>query len=249
MNQIKASIECYRFTEDPQAMVGFLEALGMARQVSTSDGGFAVLRAAGGSVGVHRASGSQTGAVPGQTQLCLAVASVDEVVGIDGVVTWDEAYGRHAGITDPFGGGIWIDEVQTDLYGAYQQHQAEPRPDLYLTAVRYSPDFAADQAFFARFGLEAKAGDEWWLPLRAADGSTLGLHRPQGEPITEPATDNPVGENSVCDLGFETTEPLEAVRDRLLAAGFEAQIVEQDQLRTLRVIDSDGREVQVHQRG
>lgn len=246
---VHASIECYRFTEDPQAVTAFLEAVGMAPQVTSQDGGFALLSAAGGSVGVHRAAGSQTGAVPGQTQLCLAVGSVDEVAGVEGVVTWDESYGRHAGITDPFGGGIWIDEDQADLYGGYRAHAGEPREGLFVTAVRHSPDFAADRAFFARFGLTAGAGDDGWLPLRAADGSTLGLHRPSGEPITEPAADNPVGDNSVCHLGFETTEPLEDVRDRLVAAGFQASIVEQDHLRHLGVVDPDGCQVQVHQRG
>jgi len=243
---VKASVECYRFTDDPPAMIAFLEALGMSRRISSEGDGFALLTAQGGSVGVHRAAGSQTGAPSGQTQLCLAVASIDELDGVPGVVTWDESYGRHAGITDPFGGGIWIDEEQTDLYGGYRAHQDEPRPGLFVTAVRYSPDFAADKDFFTRFGFSAGPDDQWWVPLSAADGSVVGLHKPQGEPITAPAADNPVGENSVVHLGFTTTEPLEAVRDRLLAAGHQARIQQADGMRSVLVLDPDGCQVQVH---
>lgn len=241
----QTSVQAYRFSSDPAAMIAFLEALGMTRSVSREGDRYAVLRAAGGSVGVHAASGSSTGATHGQTQLCLEVGSVDEVDGMDGIVVWDESYGRQAGITDPFGGGIWIDEHQRDLYG-YQGHEGEPAAGLYVTAVRYSPDVEADKAFFARFGFEATGGDEWWTPLRAADGSVIGLHKPQGEPITAPAADNPVGDNSLCDLGFETTEPLEQVRDRLVAAGYDARVHEDEFLRAVHVVDPDGREVQVH---
>lgn len=244
---ITSSVQCYRFSADPAAMIAFLEALGLVRSVSTEGDGYALMRAAGGSVGVHAASGSSTGAVPGQTQLCLEVASVDDVAGIEGVQVWDESYGRQAGVTDSFGGGIWIDERQSDLYG-YTDHDDPPRAGLFVTAVRYSPAFAPDVELFARFGLAAGQGDEWWQPLTAADGSVVGLHKPSGQPITAPASENPVGDNSVCDLGFETTEPLEGVRDRLVAAGYDASLHTDEVGTAVHVTDPDGCHVEVHQR-
>lgn len=236
----------YRFTDDPPAMVAFLETLGLAREISAPDGSFAVLGAASGGVGVHHVS---AGNVAGETHLVLEVASADDLTGLDGVVVWDEAWGKQAGITDPLGGGIWLDEVQTDLYG-YVEHHGTPRDALVVDAIRFSTNFAADQAFFARFGLiPAGHHDDYWTPLQASNNSgTLALHRNTGEAVTRPAPGNPVGDHSLCILGFETTEALEDVRDRLLAAGHRAELVE-GQRRAVHVVDPDGQEIQIHERG
>lgn len=78
------------------------------------------------------------------------------------VAVWDEAYGTQAGGTDPCGGGIWINEQQTDLH-RYQVHQGRPDPRLTVVAVRYSPDFAADLDFFGALGFHPEpGGDEHW---------------------------------------------------------------------------------------
>ena len=233
----------YRFTDDPAAMVAFLQVLGLAREVSAPTG-FTVLGAAHGGIGVHPA----TGALVGETHLVLEVPDVASLEGLEGITTWDEAWGRQAGTTDPLGGGIWIDEVQTDLYG-YQGHDDVPRPGLVVDAIRFSTDFAADTAFFARFGL-APCGyhDEYWTPLMTTEGTgVLALHRNTGEPVTRPAEDNPVGAHALCILGFETTEPLGDVRRRLVEAGYPATVSDGSRP-AVHVVDPDGQEVQVHAR-
>lgn len=202
----------YRTTPNPAAMVAFLETLGLARELSSERSGFTIMRAGAGLVGVH----------PGDevcTVLALAVDNLDDVRDVEDLVLWDEAYGRHGGVVDPAGGGIWIDEAQTDLHG-YTGPQGVPNDALVVTAVRYSTDFVADKAFFARFGLQPVGHeDEWWVALRDGASGTLGLHRNTGEPLVLRAPADPLGSKSLCGLGFETTEPLEAVRDRLVAGG------------------------------
>lgn len=234
----------YRFSNDPPAMVAFLETLGLAREVSAPDGGFAVLGAASGGIGVHHVSADNAA---GETHLVLEVASADDLAGLEGIVVWDEAWGKQAGITDPLGGGIWLDEVQTDLYG-YVEHHGTPRDGLVVDAIRFSTDFAADQAFFARFGLlPAGHRDEYWTPLQASrESGTLALHRNTGEAVTRPAPDNPVGDHSLCILGFETSEPLAQVCERLVAAGHPATLVEGPR-RAVHVADPDGQEIQIHE--
>lgn len=233
----------YRFTDRPAEVVAFLEVLGLAREVSAPTG-FTVLGAAAGGVGVHPAAGE----LAGETHLVLEVPSVDVLEGLEGITTWDEAWGRQAGVTDPLGGGIWIDEVQADLYG-YQGHDGAPRPGLVVDAIRFSTDFAADVAFFARFGLRPRGHhDQYWTPLAASVRSgTLALHMNSGEPVTRPATDNPVGAHALCILGFETTEPLAEVRQRLADAGYPATISDGPRP-AVHVVDPDGQQVQVHAR-
>lgn len=47
------TLDPYRFSTDPTAMTAFLEALGMAREVSSAEGRFVHLVAGAGSVAVH----------------------------------------------------------------------------------------------------------------------------------------------------------------------------------------------------
>lgn len=244
----------YRFSNDPGAMIDFLQALGLRVRTTAADGrSWALLEGRAGAVAVHHSAGSTTGATPGQTQLVLLTESVDSAadkVRTNGVelTVWDESYGRQGGITDPFGGGIWVNEEMQDLHGYTEPTSPQEPSDMTVCAVRYSPDFAADAAFFAPFGFSPRpAADEWWTPLVAsATSGTIGLHKPSDEPITAPAKENPVGENPVVHLAFETATPLEQVRDRLTAAGYQAALVQDEFLTQVTVVDPDGCEVQVH---
>lgn len=250
----------YRFSDNPGAMIDFLTVLGLRKVHSSSDGAaWALFEGLGGAVAVHYAAGSTTGAIAGQTQLVMLTESVDAAAedlrerGVE-LTVWDESYGRQGGITDPFGGGIWVNEKMSDLHG-YQDHQvastvAVPN-DMIVCAVRYSPDFEADKTFFAPFGFRPVGHvDEFWTPLSVEpDGhgsGTIGLHQPDGEPITAPSTENPVGENPVVHLAFETATPLEQVQNRLTAAGYQATLVQDEFLTQVTVVDPDGCEVQVH---
>jgi catechol 2,3-dioxygenase-like lactoylglutathione lyase family enzyme len=102
--------------------------------------------------------------------------------------------------------------------------------------IRYCADVEASIRFYRALGLELGAATRpgSWVELPAAAG-TLALHR-----STEHAGD--------CELAFEADEPLEAVAQRLAAAGFPAEpIVDESYGRSLRLRDPDGVYVQVNE--
>lgn len=102
--------------------------------------------------------------------------------------------------------------------------------------IRYCADVEASIRFYRALGLELGAATRpgSWVELPAAAG-ILALHR-----STEHAGD--------CELAFEADEPLEAVAERLAAAGFPAEpIVDESYGRSLRVRDPDGVYVQVNE--
>ncbi|UFU06551.1 hypothetical protein [Ruania halotolerans] len=252
MSQVEFAVSPYRFSADPPAMVAFLETLGMRKVLTTAGDWFGVLRAGAGWVGVHQAASSDIGAAPGETQLVLltrsaaAAAAELESRGISTTV-WDESYGQHAGVTDPTGGGIWINEYQDDLYG-YLGHDGEGDPRLSVTMVRPSVDREADRTFFGTFGFVPEAGaNEWWEALRASDVSgVIGLHKPMsGEYPTSSAASPFADRTSIARLGFETTEDLDALAVRLSAAGYQARVVV-DAVRAVHVTDPDGCRIEIH---
>lgn len=243
----------YRFSTDAPAMVRFLETLGLRKAITTKGDWFGILRAGAGCVAVHSVTDSETGAAPGETQLVLltesaaAAAVALEHEGLD-VTVWDESYGQHAGVVDPSGGGVWINERQHDLYG-YEAHDGgAPDPRVAVTMVRASHDRVADRAFFAAFGFTPfGASSEWWEPLRAsAQSGVIGLHAPmQGEDATSASRSPFAPRTSIVRLGFETTEDLGALAERLTAAGYAARVVE-DAVRAVHVVDPDGITIEIH---
>lgn len=242
-----------RFSADPATMIRFLEVLGAARVVDTAGEQFGTLRAATGLVAVHAAAGSDTGAQPGETQLCFmtetadAVGAYAESAGLQARV-WDESYGRQAALTGPLGEAIWVNEEQRDLYG-YRGHEGEPDGHLHVTAVRYSADFAADRAFFGALGfVPLNDGDDWWQALRGpGDTGTIGLHRPApDQELARLDAIEPLHRVPLIGLGFETTEPLEALRDRLTAGGYPAQIVSDEAATRVHLTDPDGCSLEIH---
>lgn len=246
------TITPYRFTHDVPRLVAFLEAVGLRRSVTTAGLGFAVMVAEhGGAVGVHQAGDAETGASAGETQLVFSVDSADDAArtlrqyGLD-AITWDESYGRHAGVLDPTGGGIWINEEQ-DRYG-YQSHDVAPGGGAAVTAVRYSTDMAADEAFFAAFGLARHGhGDEWWTPLTGDAVGILGLHKPSGdEPPYRATPGAPLPTVSLVSLGFETTRDLAELAAVLTDAGFPAEVVTDEAATKVHVTDPDGCHVEIH---
>jgi len=252
MKPIECAVNPYRFSDDPPAMVAFLEELGMRKAVTTSGDWFGLLRAGAGWVGVHRASTDPEGSPAGQTQLVLlagdarSTADMLEEQGVPATV-WDESYGRHAGVVDPAGGGVWINEHQADLYG-YIGHDGEADPGLSVTMVRASADREADRAFFARFGFVPEpGGNEWWQALRASEYSgVIGLHKPMPGELPHAATPAPFAERtSTVRLGFQTSEELEALAERLDRAGYPARVVS-EQVTAVHVVDPDGCELEIH---
>ena len=105
-----------------------------------------------------------------------------------------------------------------------------------VVPIRYTADVAAARRFYLALGLRAGAESRpgAWAELPAASGM-LALHA---------ATDREAG---VCELAFETDEPLEEVARRLREAGFEpGPVLDENHGRSVRVRDPDGVWVQVN---
>lgn len=110
-----------------------------------------------------------------------------------------------------------------------------------VLAVRFTADVPAQRRFLAALGLAPRVGSDGggWVDL-AGDGGLVGLHA--AATADAPRT---VGETA---LSFEADEPLEAVLDRLHAAGFaDAHVVDEAFGRSLRVTDPEGVEIQVNE--
>lgn len=108
-----------------------------------------------------------------------------------------------------------------------------------LMPVLFVTDVPAARGFFTALGLRTDATGRagGWIELAGA-GGLLGLHTVAG-------TDEPRRPGE-CALSFVADEPLEAVWDRLHAAGHaDAHIVDEGYGRSLRVRGPDGTPVQV----
>ena len=244
-----------RFTRDPQALIAFLRTLGMAPAITAGDYGFGDLVAGAGRVMVHAVRGAESGAVHGDTDLCLsvpdAVRAAEEIAaaGIE-VTVWDESYGKQGRLDGPDGEGVSLNEHQVDLYG-YQGHDASAAdPRLSVTAVVLSDDFERDAAWFARLGFVAESeGDQWWRELRGAGrAGTIGLHAPGPEGRRTRPTGPEFGDCLQVRLGFSTTEDLEELAERLVAAGHPARLAEAGAVRSVHVTDPDGLVIEIHPR-
>jgi catechol 2,3-dioxygenase-like lactoylglutathione lyase family enzyme len=110
-----------------------------------------------------------------------------------------------------------------------------------IMPIRYVADVAAATRFYTALGLvqgdSARSGN--WTELNGS-GGMLGLHAAS----TASEQDTP----GRVELSFETQEPLEALAERLTAAGFEPEaIVDENFGRSLLVVDPDGVLVQVNE--
>jgi catechol 2,3-dioxygenase-like lactoylglutathione lyase family enzyme len=103
--------------------------------------------------------------------------------------------------------------------------------------IRYARDVEAAVRFYQALGLDLQAVSRpgAWAEL-AGRGGVLAVH-------TAGADDA-----GLCELAFETDEPLEAVVARLQSAGFACEaIVDENFGRSVRVTDPDGVWVQVNE--
>jgi hypothetical protein len=241
-----------RYCADVPLIAAFFETIGLTRRISTRGDGFVELVAGDGVLMLHSAGNALTAMPPGSAELSLEVTDLDATadylaaLGLD-PVRWDESYGEHLGIRDPHGEGIWITEVQRDLYG-YQAHDVRPN-DLNLMAIRYSTDFAVDAAFFDPLGFRARpSASGHFTPLEGAAPArgVIGLHPPAGDTKPTPLSpDNPVAPPLSIELSFETREPLADLEARLGALGIDARF-EDGPAPDVRVIDPEGVESEIH---
>ena len=101
-------------------------------------------------------------------------------------------------------------------------------------------DIPAARRFCEALGLTASwvADSGTWVSLEGSGGG-LGLH--------DAASGEPPRPSGTVQLSFESEEPLEQVADRLLAAGFEAAIIDESFGRSLRTTSPDGEVLQINE--
>lgn len=250
----------YRFSERPEEMIRFLETLGLVRRVTAGGEFYGELAAAEGSVAVHGVTPERpadTGASPGETQLSFVTGDARgtadrlEQSGLRSL-WWDESYGRHAAVTGPHGEGVRFTE-DGDRHG-YREHAGDvPASGLRVVAVRGCEDRPADVDFFARLGYvpDWSRSSAGWMPLEGV-GGVIGLHGLVGD-VPAPAAEvpagahNPGGRIATARLGFETAEDLDALRRRLVAAGYAAERRGGPDPAVI-VEDPDGMRVEIHPR-
>ncbi|MEW2066490.1 VOC family protein [Streptomyces sp. NPDC007346] len=110
---------------------------------------------------------------------------------------------------------------------------------LTVLPIRYVADIEASRTFYTGLGLVFRPEESVavWARLDAGAGA-VGLHD------AAVSKGRPAG---TVELGFSTDEKLEDVADRLTAAGYAYELVEEDFGRSLRVTDPDGVVVQIQE--
>jgi hypothetical protein len=204
-----------RFTADVTAMRQFLETLGLAPRVEGEQGSWVDMLAGDGMVALHDAASSSTGGKHGDTRLSFEADDIDEL-------------------------------------------------KARLVAAGHEDATTWDEAYGRVLSVTAPGGLVIWIDERSEDLYGYKLHRtppddrltvaphlfgatPDWEPFLEflgvrqPVTFDPAGDFAV-RLDLRTTEPLPDVTNRLRAAGYTADLVDQ----TVVITDPDGQPVQVH---
>lgn len=105
-----------------------------------------------------------------------------------------------------------------------------------VVPVRYTRDVAAAVRFYQALGLDVGVASRpgGWVELPAASGM-VAVHQADGEDV------------GMCELAFESAEPLDRVAARVGAAGFEVgPVIDENFGRSLRVRDPDGVWVQIN---
>ncbi len=244
-----------RSSGNPAAMTAFLELLGLHKATGGDLGTNAVFEGASGSVAVRDLTDTGSDRTPGETTLHLAVADIEAAMaelsgaGLEGLVA-GETSERRGVVRMPDGTVIGLSECRRGPSGGFRVHEQVVAASLDIVAVCTSIDFHIDAAFFAFFGFEpfGSLDDPWWCALRAGrrQGGVIGLHAPgdrRPRPGGSAATDRP----ALVRLGFETSEPLDALAARLHAGGHDsAQVVADEAGSKVVLIDPDGQHLEIH---
>ena len=236
-----------RFTDNIAEMRAFLKVVGLRPYIESRNGGWVDLAAGAGRVGLHTATDSASGATQGETHLsfeCDDVAALSDqlaAVGVPDVVVYDEAYNRSLTCTDPMGDALVVNGADCDLYG-YDLHNTTLDKRLSVSAVRFTDPRGPYGGFLEALGMSALHTSEHFSEYSAGERSgRVGLHYVcEGElPI--------IASPAAVHLTFGTSQPLDDVRDRLLAAGYADAAISRDEfVAYVAVTDPDGRECQIH---
>lgn len=119
-------------------------------------------------------------------------------------------------------------ELQKRELPAPQPDGQQPEGQLLVQALIYTPDVSDIAGRFERIGLkpQVKSDRGAWFGFSTEDG-LVGVH---------------VGERIAARIGFEYTGDLEALQQRLAAAGVEAKLIDEAYANTLRIAHPDGGE-------
>ncbi len=240
-----------RFTDRIEAMQEFLETLGLRPRIEAERGGWVDMVAYGGMVALHSAETAVSGAVAGQT--CLSFEAADVVgladrlrkAGVPDVTVYDEAYGQVLNCRDPLGDVIAVDGRSDDLYGYRRHDAAAAATDLRVVPVRFTEPTGPYGGWLEAMGLTLVGEpNDFYVQYAAADGDHgfVGVHHVYDDELPI------VAGRAAAHLTFATSEPLEAIAERLAAAGHgDASVDREDFGCLLTVTDPDDQEVQVHE--
>jgi hypothetical protein len=205
-----------RFSADVDAMQAFLETLGLQARIESERGGWTVLLAGRGSISLHDAATSDTGGQPGQTSLTFEAEDIDELKN-----TLENAGYDDATIWDEAFGRV-LSATTPDGTKLWIDERSK---DLYGYKVR-----------------ETRPDERW-----SVTPGLLGVDRATWDRILDVlGTDQRVyygpGAEYAVRLELSTTEDLDHVQQRLVAAGYESTRTEAG----LEIVDPDGQLVVVH---
>jgi len=244
-------VQPIRFTDGVAATRDFLTVLGLQVRLESEGGDWVDMASAGGRVALHSAESSVTGATHGETRLSFETDDADALAaqltaaGVDAVTVYDEAYGRALDCRDSLGDTITINEQADDLYGyRLLDTSAETGPaQLRVSPVRFTDPQGPMVHWLEALGLQRIGAPNGFFVTYAADSGDhgyVGLHHVYSDDL--PVVAGP----AAVQLTFTTDEPLDAVADRLRAAGYDdASVTREDFGGMLSVTDPDGCLVQV----
>ncbi len=247
------TVQPIRFTDNIEEMTRLLVALGLSVSVTSDKGGWAVLAGRAGTVALHSAADSASGAKHGQTSLSFETDALDELArrltasGFGNAdhpgesMVYDEAYGRAISITvgDE---ELTINGRSDDLYG-YSSTGVQPGAgDLRVTPIRFVDDQTADRRLLESLGLSVvgEASPEFTQLALPDPGGAVGLHHLYTDEL--PVVPGPFA----IQLTFETSTPLAEIVQRAKAAGAAATLNESEFGDFVTITDVDGQEIQVH---
>lgn len=245
-------VQPIRFTDNLDEVTKLLVALGLSVNITSDKGGWVELSGQAGTVALHSAADSASGASQGETTLSFAETELEALArqlvergfGNDDhpgeSMVYDEAYGRAINITlgkDQ----LVVNGRSDDLYG-YSSTGVEPGVgDLRVTPIRFVDDQGPDRRLLEALGFSVtgEAGDDFTKLSLPGAGGSVGLHHTgAGIPVI-PAP-------FAVQLTFETTTPLAEIIERATSAGAAAQLHESEFGDHVSIADPDGQQIQVH---
>lgn len=249
------TVQPLRFTDNIEEMTRLLTALGLSVSITSDKPGWGVLAGRSGTVALHSAASSDTGAPQGSTCLSFEDSDLDALArrlatagfGNDAhpgeSIVYDEAYGRAITIT-VHGEELTINGTSGDLYG-YTSTGVAPGPDagdLRVTPIRFVDDQTADRRLLEALGLSVvgEASSDFTQLALPEPGGAVGLHHIYTDEL--PIVPGPFA----VQLTFETATPLPEIVQRAQSAGAAARLNASEFGDFVTVTDPDGQEIQVH---